>query len=54
MAAVRDVSEDFLASLSRFFRRDGDNLTQHHSTIAPEARVVRSHAAWLHPQGEAG
>jgi hypothetical protein len=54
MEAVHHVSEDLLTSLPRLFQRNETNLTQHDSTIAPEARVVRSHAARLDPQHEAG
>ena len=48
------VSQDLLTSVPCVFRPNGANLTQDDSTIAPEARVVRSHAARLYPQQEAG
>jgi len=54
MAAMCHVSQDLLTSVPCVFRRNGANLTQDDSTIAPEACVVRSHAARLYPQREAG
>ena len=54
VATMREVSEDLLTSVPCVFRRNGANLTQDDSTIAPEARVVRPSARGLHAQCEAG
>ena len=54
MATMREVSEDLLTSLPRFFRCKRPDFSQYYSAIASEPCVVRSHAARLYPQREAG
>jgi len=54
MATVREVSEDLLTSLPRFFRCKRPDSPQYYSAITSEPCVVRSHAAPLYPQREAG
>src|SRR5882762_9997928 len=54
MATMREVSEDLLASLPRFFRCKHPDFPQYYSAITSEPCVARSHAARLYPQREAG
>src|SRR5437667_2709049 len=54
MATMREVSEDLLTSLPRFFRCKRSDFPQYYSAITSEPCVVRSRAARLYPQREAG
>src|SRR6266403_1891865 len=54
MATMREVSEDLRTSLPRFFRCKRPDFAQYYSAITSEPCVVRSHAARLYPQREAG
>jgi hypothetical protein len=54
MAAVSHVALYLLTPLSRFLWGNRVNFPKHYSTIPPEAGVVGSYTARLHPQHEAG
>src|SRR6266404_3255801 len=54
MASMREVSEDLLTSPPRLFRCKRPDFPQYYSAITSEPCVVRSHAARLYPQREAG
>src|SRR6187401_154299 len=51
--AMRDVSKNLATSLSCFLGSEFARITQDHSAIASEARVIRSNACRLHSQDEA-
>jgi hypothetical protein len=52
--AVRNISNDLLASLPRFVRGEDFRVAYDHSAISPKTCVIRAHSAGLHPQYEAG
>jgi hypothetical protein len=52
--AVRNISKDLLASLTRFFWGERFRIAYDHSAIATKARVIRAHSAGLNSQYKAG